>query len=57
MAPEVALFAVHSDSDNNSVLDDDDILAIVDKQEVFGQDTSTWDSHACCLYNVPQTVL
>ena len=41
--PEVALFAVHSDSDNNSVSDDDGIVAIVDEEEVFGQDTSQWD--------------
>ena len=41
--PEVALFAVHSDSDNSSVSEDDDIVAIVDEEEVFGQDTSQWD--------------
>ena len=42
-APEVTLFAVHSDSDHNSVSDDVDIVAIVDEEEVFGQDTSKWD--------------
>ena len=41
--PEVALFAVHSDSDSSSVSDDDDIVAILDEEEVFGQDTSQWD--------------
>ena len=33
--PEVALFAVHSDNDNSSVSDDDDIVAILDEEEVF----------------------
>ena len=41
--PKVALFAVQSDSNDSSVSDDDDILAIVDEEEVFGQDTSQWD--------------
>ena len=41
--PEVALFAVHSDSDDSSVSDDDNIVAILDEEEVFGQDTSQWD--------------
>ena len=36
---------------------DYDIVAIVDEEEVFGQDTSTWDWHTCCLYNVPEIVL
>ena len=39
--PEVAQFAAHSDSEDSSVLDDDYIVAIVDEQEVSGQDTST----------------
>ena len=33
--PEVALFEVHSDSDDSSVSDDDDIVAILDEKEVF----------------------
>ena len=33
--PEVALFAVHSDSDGSSVSDDDDIVAAWDEEEVF----------------------
>ena len=37
-----ALF-VHSDSDNSSVSDDNDMVAILDEEEIFGQDTSTWD--------------
>ena len=41
--PKVPLFAVHSDSDDSSVSDDDDIVAIPDEEEVFGQDTSQWD--------------
>ena len=41
--PEVALFAVHSDSANSSVSDDDNIVAIPDEETVFGQNTSTWD--------------
>ena len=41
--PEVAFFAVHSDSDDSSVCDDDDVVAILDEEEVFGQDTSPWD--------------
>ena len=36
----MALFAIHSDSDNSSVSDDDDIVAFLDEEEVFGQDTS-----------------
>ena len=39
----MALFAVHSDSDDSSVSDDDDIVAILDEEEAFGQDTSQWD--------------
>ena len=43
MAPEVALFVVHTDSDDNIVSDDDNIVGIVDEEEVFGQETSQWD--------------
>ena len=32
----MALLAVHSDSDNSSVSDDDDIVAIPEEEEVFG---------------------
>ena len=53
----MALFAVHSDNDDGSVSDDDHIVAILDEEKVFGQATSTWDSHIRCLYNVPETVL
>ena len=35
--PEVALFAVHGDSDNSTVSDDDDTVAILDEEMVFGQ--------------------
>ena len=41
--PEVALFAVHSGSDDSLVSDDDDMVAILDEEEVFGQGTSRWD--------------
>ena len=54
--PEVALFAVHNDSDDSSVSDDDDVVAILDEEEVFGQETSQWDSNTCCLHNVPDTI-
>ena len=39
----MALFAVNSDNDDKSLSDDDNVVAIVDEEEVFGQDTSTWD--------------
>ena len=35
---DVALFAVNNHSDNSSVSDTDNIVAILDEEEVFGQD-------------------
>ena len=52
----MALFTVHSDNDDNAVSNDDNIVAILDEEEVFGRDTSQWDWHTCCLHNVPNIV-
>ena len=54
--PEVALFAVHSDSDSSSVSDDDDVVAILDEEEVLDRILHNGTDIDCCLHNVPDTI-